>query len=371
MISLFSNKNVKITILTLGIILFSSFSIKNQWDGVLLISKVGAEYHVFLDRIPDVQDLSIISKINENKKVYDISKKHDIIKIEREENEKGYIAVAKNQQIVSSVKLAKIQFTNNKYLMKRAAYVAAKESTITNNSPIQNEKNVSSDLKSRGEYKETVVTEVNNNEEIIVKEDTSPENNIVEETKVTIVSDLSEYENFLLMHHFIHKVENHENIKMKEDLPLAIAKEADTLDADFEIINNYYSWLHLKDKKSENNFAFDGEYLIEIDHMYFKIQDSNKLLLKSYYVDHDISVKPHNKKWLGIYYKNVLLSEFKTKNGYRIEEQDKDNFIIRIDKHKYNVNCDKEIITITKDGTVIKRININSFKNEPTPYLTN
>lgn len=362
------------------LIICASFSPK-QWNGVLLISEKDGEYHAFIDNLDDVNHVSLLTFINEKTAEYPITRKNSVTSFKRSLNDQGYIAVIKDKEVVSSVRLDKIQFMNYQYFQNRVNSVSSSMDTLAHGEPTTyaSEEAAKEDViydpqsiivvdKDQKEYE---IIEIDGKKIIVERKKEEVEvveTEVVVVEKVEVKSDLSEMEQFLLGNHYIHKVDNHEDIRLKKDLPESIAKEAESVEKDYTIFNNYYSWLHLKEKKSGKDVAFDGEYMVEIDKEYFQMLNSDKLKLKSYHVDHDILLKPHNKKWMGIYYKNTLLTEFKTKTGYRIEEVDHDDFLVIMEHHKYNVNAKDNYITITKDNTVIKKFNTDTFDKEPVLF---
>ncbi|KXX70104.1 hypothetical protein [Flammeovirga sp. SJP92] len=367
----------RLVLLTIGIFIISAFDKNNSWNGVLLITEKNGEYHAFVDKIDDVNHLSLLTKINDIEKEYPITRKNKVVTFKSNPNDYGYIAVQKNREIVSSVRLRHIQFIDYRHFNNRVYNATARMGKLENESPTRTtivEKETDSvayDPQSiiyvDDQQQEFEVIDVEGKKRIVEKEDEVVEEKedvavVVEEL---VASDLSEMEHFLLGNHYIHKVDNHEKIRLKKDLPPSIAKEAKSLEKDYTIENNYYSWLHLKEKKSGDDIAFDGEYMIDIDDEYFQMLNSDKLALKTYHVHHDILLKPHNKKWMGIYYQNILLTEFKTKSGYKVEEVDENDFLVIMEHHKYNVNSQNEYITITKDKKVVKKFHIDSFKERP------
>ncbi|MBB6459409.1 hypothetical protein [Flammeovirga kamogawensis] len=343
----------------LGICSFSIFS--RDWNGILLITKQGDEYLAFIDKLESTEDITIVSYINNNRNEYAINSLSDVIHLKFNKSDDGYIAVKKGKQIVSSVRLNHIQDMNTKQFNSRVQ--KAKDSA-----PVKQQEVVFVEPEPKKDQIK-VVTVVE--EEITVTEvpDEKIEEEKVKEEKATALAGISTYETFLVYNHYKHSVKNVEDIKSRDDLSKEIVKEATLLEESYEIENDYYSWLHLKDKKKGDHFAFDGEYLFEIDPKYFELKHSDKHLLKVYRDEHDIRVKPHNKKWMGIYYQDILVSEFKSANGYEFSKLDEDNFMINIEKHVYKVNCSRTYITIRKDGKIIEQFNTNSFKKEPAPVF--
>ncbi|MBD0403784.1 hypothetical protein [Flammeovirga sp. EKP202] len=361
----------RLLLLTTGIFLLSAFANNNTWNGVLLISEKDGEYHAFVDNINDANHLSLLTMINDVEKEYPITRRNKVVTFKSNPSDYGYVAVRKNKEVVSSVRLRHIQFIDYRYFNNRVENVTAKMGTLEKGSPTEYpavEKKVDSiayspqDIVVIGDEKqEFEVIDVEGKKKIVEKEEEEEIVATVEE----VPSDLSEMEQFLLGNHYIHKVEDHEEIRLKANLPSSIAKEAKSIEDGYTIENNYYSWLHLKDKKSGKDIAFDGEYMIDIDKEYFQMLNSDKLKLKTYHVHHDILLKPHNKKWMGIYYQNILLTEFKTKTGYKVEEVDENDFLVIMEHHKYNVNSQNKYITITKDKKVVKKFHVDTFKESP------
>ncbi|AZQ61076.1 hypothetical protein EI427_02235 [Flammeovirga pectinis] len=343
----------------LGICSFSIFS--GDWNGILLITKQGDEYLAFLDKLESTEDVTIVTYINNNRTEYAINSISDVTRLKFKKSDDGYIAVKQGKQIVSSVRLNQIQDMNTKQFNSRVQ--KAKDAT-----PVEQQQVVFVEPEPKKDQIE-VVTIVE--EEITVTEvpDEKIEEETVEEESVAAVAGISTYEIFLVNNHYKHSVKNVEDIKSRDDLSKEIVKEAILLEEQYEIVNDYYSWLHLKDKEKGDHYAFDGEYLFEIDEKYFELKHSDKYLLKVYRDEHDIRVKPHNKKWMGIYYQDILVSEFKSTKGFEFSKLDEDNFMIKIEKHVYKVNCSRTYITIRKDGKIIEQFNTNSFKKEPAPVF--
>ncbi|NME69219.1 hypothetical protein [Flammeovirga aprica] len=373
-----SLNSLRLLLLTLGIFIISAFNNNRTWNGVLLIAEKNGEYHAFVDKVNDLNQLSLLTRINDVEKEYPITRENNVVSFKTNPNDYGYVAVKKDQQVVSSVRLRHIQTMDYRYFRNRVSDANARmgrlEKSTSSEYPEVTKKETDSvayDPQSiifiSDQQQEFEVIDVEGKKKIVEKEEEDEIEIELEDTieEVVVASDLSEMEQFLLGNHYIHKVDNHENIRLKKDLPPSIAKEAKSIEKDYDIVNNYYSWLHLKEKKSGDNIAFDGEYMIDIYSEYFQMMNSDKLKLKTYHVHHDILLKPHNKKWMGIYYQNILLTEFKTKSGYRIEEVDENDFLVIMEHHKYNVNSENKQITITKDKKVVKQFHTDSFKERP------
>ncbi|NLR90053.1 hypothetical protein [Flammeovirga agarivorans] len=352
-----------------GLILLSSFafhSSSKEWDGVILIKEQDNKYYAFVDNITNTDNLELVSFINNNRTAFDINKRSDVIELPYQPGDKGYIAVKQDNVILSSVTLRHIQYTNPVIFDRRVARAKEaepkeEEVVVVDQQPItppepEEEPDVIEvvPVDERGVKIEETTTVVEEDEEGEAESNTF---------KMTV------YEEFLVYNHYKHSMSNVEDIKSRDDLTSEIIKEAQLLEEEYTIKNDYYSWLHLNDIKKGHDWAFDGEYLFKIDPKYFQSHDTKKYALKNFRDEHDIKVKPHNKKWVGIYYKDVLLSEFKSDKGYTFKALDDNNFTIQIEKHEYKVNCTKDHITIRKDGSIINNFNTESLKAEPVPVF--
>ncbi|MBB3698426.1 hypothetical protein KMW28_16310 [Flammeovirga yaeyamensis] len=359
--------------LGLFLLVLFGFAPTSDWDGVLLITKKDNKFYAFVDQVSSTEELQIISYLDDKRTSTPINSKGDVAELPMTENSKGYVAVKKGNQIVSSVLINQIRYSDNDYFEERVAKAGGSlaAATVASSTQTKEEEPVVKDnqpITPPAEVEEkdsvevvTVVKETEEEEEIEI--------DIPEEEAASSTFEMSVYEEFLVYNHYKHSMKNVDEIKSRDDLTPEIIEEAKYLEGEFEVLNDYYSWLHLKDKEKGDEWAFDGEYLFKIIPKYFVLKDTEKYELKVFRDEHDVRVKPHNKKWVGIYFRDHLLSEFKSEDGYTFKKVDNNNFNINIMKHEYKVNCSPDHVTIRKDGKVIEHFNTESLKEEPVPVF--
>ncbi|OHX68023.1 hypothetical protein [Flammeovirga pacifica] len=353
--------------------LLFGFKSSNDWNGVLLITEKDNKFYAFVDQVSSTDELSIVTYIDNKRSSTPINSKGEVALVDMTKNSKGYVAVKRGNHIVSSVLIGQIKYSDPEYFDERVknaggddSYMAAAATQSTTNSP---EEEMAKDEQT---ITPPVEVEEKDSIEVVTVDAATDSTTTKEEIEATSNTfEMSVYEEFLVYNHYKHSMKNVDEIKSRDDLSEEIKEEAKYLDGEFEILNDYYSWLHLKDKEKGDEWAFDGEYLFKIIPKYFVLKDTEKYELKVFRDEHDIRVKPHNKKWVGIYYKDFLLSEFKSEDGYTFKKTDNNNFTVNIMKHEYKVNCSKDHVTIRKDGEIIEHFNTESLKEEPVPVFDN
>lgn len=352
-----------------------------SWDGTLLVSSQTGGYTIFLDRCA-LEGTEVWVKVNGEVKKFKLNETGRAIEIS-ETDETGWILVRSNDKNVASVKLSSFAYCDVAYMDRRrtvmrkvddgGSYEYAKVenneedesvtySRTTDNSPSFNDNKEFDERETEQEeiadnsksIKETIeeaedekVEKEEQVEDVLAKkEETSEEipNDVLlaktqsktdESSEKTSLFEATET-NASLTDFLGQFAEDHDDTKHAQEL-------AEDIEKDYDVEENFGSWVLIKKRKSGQLNAFTGDAIFSFDFEHFKMEAENKRILADFFVEHGLMLVPESSGLLGIFVKDQYLGAIRKKKKYsfRIEgdklfiKQGRDENTIIFDKEKH------------------------------------
>ncbi|OHX68024.1 hypothetical protein [Flammeovirga pacifica] len=375
---------------------FASFS-PPFWDGVLLANRSEGQISAFVDKTEQINELVIIANINGKKIEHPVKKYGRMLKVnfQRDQRVTGFIIVKKLGFVVASVKVHDIISSNQHYLLARSAvmknmdkqigyqftsktYTSAPSRTaITKNKQKNGDVLTSSQVGAGFVLKEDRKNRKSRGEAVLEE---LPTQEVIEEEKIEVVATrsavkVSKTNNLLLFEKVIHNSLFPKYIKgQKKEATrsgVSVKKDARHFDSDYNVVKDHDSWLYLEHRRKDTEMAFDGEYLFSIDKRYFDINYKDEEAVKSFLSKHYISVKPHNKKLLGFYYRNHEIIAFKSNQPYHIQLTNQNLLKVKTGGESYTFYSDKKYLVVKQNGKILHKLSKDILKIDSQFYYNN
>ncbi|MBB6459408.1 hypothetical protein [Flammeovirga kamogawensis] len=378
----------------------SAFNISppSFWDGVLLASKSETSITAFVDKTEDIDALTIVANVDGKTITHPVKLYGRSLTIETSGDLNGFIMVKKLGFVVASTKLSEIVSTEQHYLLARVAVMKSMDKKIgyqfssrsyktLDKAPTEAKKRVNSDILAsnsanqgftlkeerkpinakprKNDYVYTPSTEIVEEKE--VEEDTSEKLNITNSRSNVAIKAAS---NSLLFEGVIHHAIHPKYLKKQKSISLTTKKDAKEFDQEYDVITDNNSWLLLEHKRRSETYSFDGEYIIKLDKKYFDIKYTNKEEIDRYLVRNHISIKPYNKKLLGIYFENHEITALKSTSTYTISRYNNNTLKIKTGNITYTIFSDEKLLVIRENETQLHKLNKRIFNQKERFYYT-
>ncbi|GAA4824563.1 hypothetical protein [Algivirga pacifica] len=141
---------------------------------------------------------------------------------------------------------------------------------------------------------------------------------------------------------------------------LEIPKEIDNLSKQiarqYTVLEKMDHWLLLRELRTGKEIAYLGfdlfEFnLLELDLVQFKNQQAGE----EFFLKHNLSIRPWDFGWLGLYRGNEVIGRLKRKEFYTIEVVDDNTFLLISDKFTHRISLEKNDTLIRKKRNRKKR----------------
>ncbi|AZQ61077.1 hypothetical protein EI427_02240 [Flammeovirga pectinis] len=367
------------------------------WDGVLLASKSETSITAFVDKTEDIDALTIVANVDGKTITHAVKLYGRSLTIETNGGQNGFIMIKKLGFVVASTKISEIVSTEQHYLLARVAVMKSMDKKIgyqfssrsyktLNKAPSEAKKRANSDI----------LTSNTANQGFTLKEERKPINakprndiyvytsstEIVEEKvseeeneKLNITNSrgnvaIKAATNSLLFEGVIHHAIHPKYLKKQKSISLNTKKDAKGFDQEYDVISDNNSWLLLEHKRRSETFSFDGEYIIKLDKEYFNIKYNNKEEIDKYLLKNHLSIKPYNKKLLGIYFENHEITALKSTSVYTISQYNKNTIKIKTGNTTYTIFSDDKLLVIRENNNQLHKLNKKIFNQKEHFYYT-
>ncbi|ANQ51372.1 hypothetical protein MY04_4028 [Flammeovirga sp. MY04] len=367
------------------------------WDGVLLANKSDDQISAFVDKTEQINELVIIANINGKTIKHPVKDFGRMLKVNVQPNSKvtGFIMVKKLGFVVASVKVHDIISSNQHYLLARSAVMknmdqqigyqftsktytsAPSKAAITSNKQKHDDvldagqvgagfvlKENRKNKRHRGEatLEELPTTEEYKEEKIEVVATRGP-------AKIRKASSLAHFEKVIYNSLFPKYIKGKKKEPTRQGV--SVKKDALSFDSDYHVVKDHDSWLYLEHKRKSSEMAFDGEYLFEINTDYFDIQYKNEEEVLSFLDKHYISMKPHNKKLLGFYYRGHEIIALKSYQPYYVQMTNQNLMKVKTGGKTYTFYSDKKYLVVKENGKILHKLSKDILKIDSQFYYNN
>ncbi|PWJ40164.1 hypothetical protein [Sediminitomix flava] len=325
-----------------------------KWEAILLIRNSASNFHVFVDRYQNLNDLEVVAEIDGEKYHFSLKEYGRNVKIPF--GKEGWIGVRTDNKWLASIRLGGIRDCSIKYFEERIVQMSLIDEqngfkeALVDAAEEEIEKN-----ESKAEFKIFGIEKVNSDLDIIDASDAKA----VANRRIHLpnrVLGLNIFEQFLVEYDPYNFEIDPYSIMSVNDIPSEIIETAEFMKENYVAEHDLGNFLIVSDLKTDKKYFFDGDKLFNFSPNDFKLQWDKHTEMFRFFNAHNIKMKPESRRWLGLYIGDEFIGAFKRKLEYKFELEGEDKLLITSKKGMHSIEVKNYTCKVTANNGKYVRV---------------